>query len=74
MTPIRKILLIIVVFAFVGCATPTKPNIPYSGSIPELNKIELRNPVLAAYSSEVGHLIQWKAAIHSGDSGHPVGA
>ena len=40
-----------VIFIFLllplGCATLTKPNIPYSGPIPELGNIELRNPLLA---------------------------
>ena len=47
MISIRKIFLIAVVLAFVGCATPTKPNIPFSGSIPGLDKIAQRNLLLA---------------------------
>ena len=47
MTPIRNIILILVALAFVGCATPTKPNIPYSGPIPGLDKIAQRNYLLA---------------------------
>ena len=43
----RRILLIAVALAFVGCATPTKPNIPFSGPIQELDKIERRNVLLA---------------------------
>ena len=47
MTPIRRILLIVVALTFAGCATPTKPNIPYSGPISQLDKIAQRNPLLA---------------------------
>ena len=43
----RKILLIVVALAFAGCATPTKPNIPYSVPIPELDNIAQRNMLLA---------------------------
>ena len=43
----RKILLIVVALAFAGCATPTKPNLPYLGPLPGLDKIERRNPRLA---------------------------
>ena len=47
MTSIRRIFLIAVALAFVGCATPTKPNLPYSGPIPQLDKIVQRNFLLA---------------------------
>ena len=47
MTPVRRILLIVIALAFAGCATPTKTNIPYSGPIPQLDKIAQRNPLLA---------------------------
>ncbi|NQV00472.1 MAG: hypothetical protein HQ538_07065 [Parcubacteria group bacterium] len=43
----RRILLIVVALAFAGCATPTKPNIPYSGPIQGLDKIAQRNHLLA---------------------------
>ena len=42
----RKTLIIVVALVFAGCATPTKPNIPYSGSIPQLDKIAQRYPLL----------------------------
>jgi len=42
-------LAVIVLVAFIsGCATtPTKPNIPYSGPLPELNEIAKKNSLLA---------------------------
>jgi len=47
MTSIRRILLIVAALAFAGCAIATKPNLPYLGPIPQLDKIAQRNPLLA---------------------------
>ena len=39
--------VIVLIASISGCATPTKPNIPYSGHIPELNEIAKKNSLLA---------------------------